>query len=163
MRAHSFLCSLLVHLGLHINFSKSALCLTQTFYFLGVCWDTVHMSISLPSDKLADIQQLALSLLQTQPVSVCQVMSFWGKANFCANGHYWLQRLCCVIQSDMLTVYHPHLFVFSCSLFLLIFTSTGTVMSFATEPSFLFLMWLLLLMPCPLNGPFIFMYLVCHY
>ena len=30
------------------------------------CWDTVHMSVSLPPDKLADIQQLALSLLQTQ-------------------------------------------------------------------------------------------------
>ena len=30
-RAHSFLCSLLVKLGLHINFSKSDLCLTQLF------------------------------------------------------------------------------------------------------------------------------------
>ena len=50
-------------LGLHINFSKSDLCLTQTFCFLGLCWDTVHMSVSLPPDKLADIQQLALSLL----------------------------------------------------------------------------------------------------
>ena len=38
-RAHSFLCSLLVRLGLHINFSKSDLCLTQTFCFLGLCWD----------------------------------------------------------------------------------------------------------------------------
>ena len=34
---HLFLCSLLVHLGLHINFSKSDLHLTQTFYFLGLC------------------------------------------------------------------------------------------------------------------------------
>ena len=59
-RAHSFLCSLLVRLGLHINFSKSDLHLTQTFCFLGLCWDTVHMSVSLPPDKLADIQQLAL-------------------------------------------------------------------------------------------------------
>ena len=50
-RAHLFLCSLLVHLGLHINFSKSDLCLSQTFCFLGLCWDTVHMSISLPPDK----------------------------------------------------------------------------------------------------------------
>ena len=64
-RAHSFLCSLLVHLGLHINFSKSEFCLSQTFTFLGLCWDTVHMSVSLLPDKLADIQQLALSLLQT--------------------------------------------------------------------------------------------------
>ena len=61
-RAHSFLCSLLVCPGLHINFLKSDLCLTQTFCFLGLCLDTVCMSVSLPPDKLADIQQLALSL-----------------------------------------------------------------------------------------------------
>ena len=64
VRGHAcFLCSFLVHLGLHINFSKSVLHLSQTFSFLGLCWDTVCMSVSLPPDKLADIQQLALSLL----------------------------------------------------------------------------------------------------
>ena len=42
-RACLFLCSLLVHLGLHINFSKSALAFSQTFCFLELCWDTVHM------------------------------------------------------------------------------------------------------------------------
>ena len=86
-RAHSFLCSLLVRLGLHINFPTSDLHLTQTFCFLGLCWDTVCMSVSLPPDKLADIQQLALSLLQSQHVTVCWVMSFLGKANFCTDGH----------------------------------------------------------------------------
>ena len=45
------------------------------------------MSVSLPPDKLADIQQLALSLLHTQHVTVHMVMSFLGKANFCTNGH----------------------------------------------------------------------------
>ena len=85
-RAHSFLCLLLVCLVLHINFSTSDLCLTQTFCFLGLCLDNVHMSVSLPPDKLGDIQQLFLSLLQTQPVAVCQVMSFLGMAIFCANG-----------------------------------------------------------------------------
>ena len=64
-RAQLFLYSLLVCLGLHIHFSKSDLCLSQTFCFLGLCWDTVHMSVSLPPDKLADIWQLALSLLWT--------------------------------------------------------------------------------------------------
>ena len=94
------------------------------------------MSVSLPPDKLADIQQLALSLLKTQPVIVHQVMSFLGKATFCASGHSQLWRLCYVIQSDMLTVYHSsiHLF-FSCLLFLFSFVSTGMVISFATEPS----------------------------
>ena len=80
--AHLFLCSLLFHLGLHINFSKSVLCLSQFFTFLGLCWDIVCMSVSLPPDKLADIQQLALSLLWTPQITVHQVMSFLGKANF---------------------------------------------------------------------------------
>ena len=77
-----FLCSLLVCLGLHINFSMSDLCLSQTFCFLGLCWDTVHMSVSLPPDNLTDIQQLALSLFQTQHMTVCRVISFLYKANF---------------------------------------------------------------------------------
>ena len=71
------------------------------------------MSVSLPPDKLADIQQLPLYLWQTQPVTVCRVMSFLGKANCCANSHSKLQRLCCVIQSDMLTVYHSPTHLFS--------------------------------------------------
>ena len=81
-RACLFLCSLLVHLGLHINFSKSDLCLSQTFTFLGLCWDTVCMSVSLPPDKLADIQQLAFSLLWTTHVTVHRVMFFWVRPIF---------------------------------------------------------------------------------
>ena len=57
-------------------FSSLTFASLKTFSFLGLCWDTAHMSVSLPPDKLADIQQLALSLLQTQPVTVHQVMSF---------------------------------------------------------------------------------------
>ena len=69
----SLLCSLLVCLGLHINFSKSYLCLTQTFCFLGQCWDTVHMSVSLPPDKLADIQHsLSSHVLFMQGHFLCQ-------------------------------------------------------------------------------------------
>ena len=75
-RACSFLCSLLVHLSLHVKFSKSDLHLSQTFTFLQLYWDTVCMLVSLPPDKLADIQQLALSLLWTPDVTVCRVMSF---------------------------------------------------------------------------------------
>ena len=93
-RAHLFLCSMLVCPELHINFSKSDLCLSQSFTFLGLCWDTVHMLVSLPHDKLADIQQLALSLLCIPHVTVCKVMSFLGKANSCTNGHSQLQHLC---------------------------------------------------------------------
>ena len=111
------LCSLLVHPGLHIDFSKSDLCLSQTFTFLGLCWDTVHMSVSLPSDKLADIQHLALSLLQTTHVTVPKVMSFLGKANFCTKGHSQLCHLCRVIQHEMLSVFHSPTQLFSCVYF----------------------------------------------
>ena len=107
------MCSLLVRLGLHINFSKSDLCLTQTFCFLGLCWNTVHMSVSLPPDKLADIEQLAVSLLQSQHVTVHWVMSFLGNANFCTNCHSQLWHLCHVIQRDMLHVYHSPTHLFS--------------------------------------------------
>ena len=72
------------------------------------------MSVPLPPDKLADIQQLALSLLQTTDVTVCRVMSFFGKANFCTNGHSQLCHLCHVIQHDMLSVYHSPMQLFSC-------------------------------------------------
>ena len=112
-QAHLFLCSLLIRLGLHINFSKSDLHLSQSFTFLGLCWDTVCMLVSLPPDKLADIHQLALSLLCTPHITVHKVMSFLGKANFCTNGHSQLRRLCHVIQSDMLSVYHSPTQLFS--------------------------------------------------
>ena len=133
-RACLFLCSLFVHLGLHINFSKSDLCLSQIFCFLGLCWDTVHMSVSLPPDKLANIQQLALSVVWTPHVTVHRVMSILGKANFCTNGHSQLQYLCCVIQSDMLHVYNsPTQFIFTCSFFPFLLMSTGMVSSFTIE------------------------------
>ena len=112
-RVHLILCPFLVYLGLHINFSKSDLCLIQTFCFLGLCWDALHKSISSSPDKLAGIQQLALSLLETQPVTVHWFMSFLCKANFCANGHSQLWRMCHVIQIDMLTVYHSPTHLFS--------------------------------------------------
>ena len=73
----------------------------------------MHISVSVPPDNLADIQQLALSLLQTQPVTVCQVMSFFGKANLWTKGHFQLWSLCHVIQSEMLTVYHSPTYLFS--------------------------------------------------
>ena len=71
------------------------------------------MSVSLPPDELAHIQQLALSLLQSQHVTVCWVMSFLGKANFCTSGPSELQHLCHVIQSDILHVYHSPTHLFS--------------------------------------------------
>ena len=91
------------------------------------------MSVSLPPDKLIDIQQLALSLLRTPHVTVCKVMSFLGKANFCTNGHSQLHRLCRVIQSDMLSVYHSPTHLFSHSFFPFLLMSPETVSSFTAE------------------------------
>ena len=94
VKGHACFCvPLLGRLGLHINFSKSDLCLSQSFTFLGLCWDTVCMSVSLPSDKLAEIQQLALALLQTPHVTVHKGMSFLGKANFCTNESFPIAAL----------------------------------------------------------------------
>ena len=41
--------------GLHSNFSKSELHLTQQFSFSGLLWNTVDMSVSLPSGKLIEM------------------------------------------------------------------------------------------------------------
>ena len=94
-------CALLVSLGLHINFSKFDLYLTQQFSFLSQCWNTVDMSVFLPSDKLNEIQQMAHSLLQNQSVTVHDIMFILGKNTFFASGHTQHCQLCYVIQSDM--------------------------------------------------------------
>ena len=73
------LCSVLVHHQLCINVSKSGLHLTL---HLGLCWDTVDMSVSLLSDKLLEIQSMAHTLLQSQPVKVHQVTSFQKRPPF---------------------------------------------------------------------------------
>ena len=107
VRGHTCFCvpcwSALVYTSIFPSLSFASL---SPLLFWVLYWDTVCLSVSLPPDKLADIQQLALSLLQTLHVTVCKVMSFLGKANFCTNDHSQLHHLCHVIQSDMLSVYH---------------------------------------------------------
>ena len=73
-RERSFLCSLLVHLVLQINIVKSELILLNAFVFLGLCWNTVDICVSLPSDNLDDMWHLVHSLLQKYSVTVCQVL-----------------------------------------------------------------------------------------
>ena len=155
-RAYSFW-SVWVYISI---FPSLTFALSQTFTFLQLCWDTVHNSLSWPPDKLADIQQLALSLLQTTHVTVCRVMSFLGKANFCTNGHSKFCHLFLVIQHDMLSVYHSptqlfHMFIFPFPPYInwngwLIYNKVPFLWNFH------FCMWSLLLMPHPLIGPFIF-------
>ena len=102
----------LVFLGLYINFSKSELLLTQNFPFRP-CVGIKLTCLSLLSDKFIQIQQLAHALLQRQPVTVHQLMSFFGNTTFCANRHAQLHWLYHVIHSDMLNVYQSptHLFI----------------------------------------------------
>ena len=71
------------------------------------------MSVSLPSDKLIEIQHLAHSLLPRQPITVHHVMTFLSKSNFWAKGHTQLCQLCHVIQRNMLNVNNStaHLFL----------------------------------------------------
>ena len=118
------------------------------------------MSVSLPPDKLADIQQLALFLLQNQHMTVHRVMSFLIKANFCTNSHSQLCHLCHVIQSDMLRVYHSPIHLFLMFIFPFPPYINWNSYLICNRVSFLcnfqFLMWLLLLMPHPLIGPFYF-------
>ena len=116
-RGHNLFC-VLSFLGLDINLSKSELSLTQQVCFLrlfGIQW----MCLSLPSHKPLQIQQLSHWLLQIQPVTVCQVVSFLGKTNFCASGDAQLCLFCSVIQCDMFNVYHSpaHLFCSFCIFF----------------------------------------------
>ena len=49
-------------------------------------------------------------LFQMQPVTVHEVMSFLGKANFNNRGHIQFHDLCHVIHGDMLTIYHSQFF-----------------------------------------------------
>ena len=73
----------------------------------------VHICVSLPSNKIDEIWDLAYSLLQRYSVTVCQVMFFLVRANFCASGHSQLQQWSHIIQSDMLHVFHsPAYFYF---------------------------------------------------
>ena len=68
-----------------------------------------------------------------------------GKVNFCANGYSQLWRLCHVIQSDMLTVYHSLAHLFSPVNFSI---SALHQLVIATDASM---------------GLFIFRDMVCHY
>ena len=62
-RAHSFLQSIGLSWAVYYYVFKSELCLIQSFCLLGLVLDMVDMSVSLPTDKLLEIQQLALSFL----------------------------------------------------------------------------------------------------
>ena len=104
-RGHNFCSHYWFVLGKALILFKSKLYFIQDFCFLGPWWDTVLMSVSLAYDNLPAIMQLAHSLLQTQPATVCHIM-FLGKVNFHMNRHAQLYHLRHVIESSLLNVYH---------------------------------------------------------
>ena len=69
-------------LELHINFSKFELHLTQQPFILDLCWDALHMFVSLPSDKLTEIQQLAQASLIRQTYSLSGYVLFGAQTSF---------------------------------------------------------------------------------
>ena len=111
----------------------------------------MDMWVSLSSHTWSEIWLLVHSLLQTQPVTVCQVMSFLGKANFYANEHSQLQQLCHFIQTHV-ECYHSSSFYFSISAWCQLQTLSQLQQS-PVPLWFTLLLWLLLQMPCPLIGP----------
>ena len=81
-------------LSYELIFSESVLCLSQCFYILRLFWDTEGLSPTLPVDTLLDIQQFSPSVLPMPSVTVCEVMSFSGKANIFTYRH---EQLSCVM------------------------------------------------------------------
>ena len=112
------------------------------------------MSVSLPSDKHIEIQQLANALLQRQPITVQQVMAFLTTS--CASGHAQHCWLCHDIQSDILNF---TIVILNCSfLFTFLFQHSISFRgclscSRVRSPcDFHFLMLLLLVLLCPSLG-----------
>ena len=116
----SLVISSIVHLGYIFLFPSLDSVSCSTFFLL--CWDTVAMCLSLSSNKLIDVQQLAHSLLQMYPITGHQVMFFFGKTTFCANGYAQLYQLCCHTKQ------HAECLPFSSS-FVLFFSPFSSLMS----------------------------------
>ena len=76
---------IVIHNRLHIDFSKSELCLSQ---YVWLFWYIKDMSVFLPTDKFFEIQQLVLSLLQVQTATAHLVMSIWTSPTFVTMGMY---------------------------------------------------------------------------
>ena len=147
-------------------FSESDLHLTQTFLFLWICWDIINMSVSLPPDKLADIQHLALSLLHIMLLSVRPCLFRYGQF-LCQWPLSTVVIVTCHSEWYVGCLSFSSSIIFFCTIFCFIFASTWVVILFRTEPSSFALSTspcgYFYRMPHPIIGPFIFRILDCHY
>ena len=65
------------------------------------------MSVTLPSDELLEIKQFTLSLMQIQPVTICQVMSyFWARPFFVPVDMHNFANCVMLFRANMLNVYN---------------------------------------------------------
>ena len=70
----------LVELGLHIKLEKCSLQPSQTFFFLGLIWDTNKMLCQLPEEKLNKIKDLGETILSRVQVTVQSLRRLLGCA-----------------------------------------------------------------------------------
>ena len=91
----------------------------QQFSFLGLCWDTVDMSVSLSSGKLTEIRQLVHSIYKANPLQSIRLCPFWARPTFvpmfmsCT-----IYQFCYVIHSNMSTTLLLKYFFLSLGFFL---------------------------------------------
>ena len=79
------LMGLLERLGFIINLQKSDLEPKQQWDFLGLHWDSANMAVTLPTDKLTTLQNMAADMAASSKPPTCRkLMKFLGKASFAA-------------------------------------------------------------------------------
>ena len=150
------MCSLLVHLRLHINFSSQNFVSLYTFHLKAMLGYSGQISVF--AILLLYIQQLAYSLLQRQPVTAHLVVSFWARPALCLRTCTTLPVVC-IIQTNVLNVYHSAAHLFFHFLFLFQHSVSFRECQLQHSPtlcSFLFLMWVSLQILSPLLSLFIF-------
>ena len=77
------LVGLVLDLGWVVNWEKSELCPSQDFSYVGLHWSSLSMTVSLPDDKLLDLQSRAKQLLDAPRPPTCRrLQQFLGKGNF---------------------------------------------------------------------------------
>ena len=73
---------LLNRLGFNLNLRKSELVPKQSFVYLGLAWDSVAMTVSLPPDKVSDLRDSARQILNSRSLTTRSLQRFLGKVNF---------------------------------------------------------------------------------
>jgi len=100
------LVGLFLELGWVVNWEKSDLCPSQDFTFVGLHWSSRTMTVTLPQDKMEDLQTRASRMLTAlRPPSCRQVQQFLGKANFSSLALPRARLHMRALQADLTKVY----------------------------------------------------------